>query len=187
MHPDNATKTSATVRRRLRSDLPVLWRRLLEQQPGSRYPFRDPVPVPPEQFLHAEDAVGAWTAVLEGEPSGHVCRVGPASGFPDADDLNAVCASAHGCQVEDLSWIGALFTASHARGLGLGERLLHTAVSDARAAGARPCLEVLTVHPAALSLYRKTGWRVVTRIRPEWLSSVTGDAGPDVLVMVMAD
>ena len=173
-----------TVRRRRPADVPALVEGLLAQQQESRYPFRDPLPIPAEQFLHVDDAVAAWTAELDGRPVGHVCRTGPATGFTDAAELNRVCAEAHGCDAEELSWVTSLFVAREARGLGLGRSLLSTVVDDIRAAGEYPCLEVLPVHPAALALYRATGWREVHSLRPDWLREAAGDEGPDVVVMV---
>ncbi len=178
------TQVPVTIRRRRPDDVPALARALLDQQPETRYPFRDPLPIPVEEFLHADDAVAAWTAELDGRPVGHVCRTGPVSGFADSAELNRVCAEAHGCDVTALSWVTGLFVARAARGLGAGRALLATVVDDIRAAGAHPCLEVLPVHPAALGLYRSAGWREVHRLRPTWLREVAGDEGPDVVVMV---
>lgn len=172
------------VRPRRPDDLEPLAELLLDQQPETRYPFRDPLPVPVEEFLHAQDAVAAWTAELDGRPVGHVCRTGPVSGFPDAEELNRVCAEAHGCEVAALSWVTSLFVARAARGLGVGRELAATVVDDIRSAGEHPCLEVLPVHPAALGLYRSLGWREVHRLRPTWLREAAGDQGPDVVVMV---
>lgn len=174
------------IRPRAPKDLPILGAALLEQQPLTRYPFRDPLPVPVEEFLHGHDAVRAWTAELEGRAVGHVCRVGPARGFPEADLMNDVCADAHGCQVAELTWVSSLFVAATARGLGAGRRLLTTVVEEARTHGLRPCLEVLPIHPAAISLYRASGWRVVHRLRPEWLRAVSDDESEQVHVMVLA-
>ncbi len=175
-----------TVRPRRPADVPALVDVLREQQPTSRYPFRDPLPIPVERFLHTDDAVGAWTAELDGRPVGHVCHTGPPDGFPDAAEMNRICALAHGCDVERLAWISTLFVALELRGRGVGRRLLSTAVDDIHRAGLHPCLEVLPVHPAALALYSSTGWHDVMRVRPEWLASVVGDEGPDVTVMVLA-
>ncbi len=158
---------------------------LAAQQPGSRYPYRDPLPFPVERFLHADDAVAAWTAELDGRPAGHVCRVASPRGFPDAEAMNEACASAHGCGVAELGWVATLFVGLDARGRGVGRALLDTVVADIRGAGLRPCLEVLPVHPAALSLYESAGWREVLRIRPAWLRAAAGDEGPDVRVMVL--
>lgn len=165
----------------------MLARLLREQQPVTRYPFRDPLPIPVEEFLHAEDALAAWTAELDGRPVGHVCRTGPPSGFPDATTLNDACARAHGCEVTQLGWVSTLFVGSDTRGRGVGRLLLDAVVADIRAARLRPCLEVLPVHPAALSLYRGSGWSEVLNVRPEWLRDAAGEDGPDVVVMALLD
>ncbi|MDQ6526108.1 GNAT family N-acetyltransferase [Nocardioides sp. LHD-245] len=173
------------VRRRRADDLPALAEVLLAQQPMTRYPFRDPLPMPVEQFLHADDALSAWTAELGGRPVGHVCRTGPAAGFHDAAALNDACADAHGCPVDALGWVSTLFVGADARGRGLGELLLDAIVGDIRAAGLRPCLEVLPMRPAALALYRRSGWTEVLTLRPAWLREAAGEEGPDVVVMVL--
>lgn len=121
--------------------------------------------------------MGAWR--------GHACWTGRTGGLAREGELDRACAAAHGCEVEDLAWVSALFTAADARGRGIGRLLLEAVVSDIRLAGRRPCLEVLPNHPAALSLYAATGWREVTRLRPEWLRQVAGDDDPDVIVMTL--
>ena len=68
-------------------------------------------------------------------------------------------------------------SAVSARGLGLGRRLLGTAVADLRAAGRRPCLEAYPARPAAMALYASEGWREAMRTRPEWLRAVRGRRG----------
>lgn len=82
--------------------------------------------------------------------------------------------------------MSTLFVAADARGLGIGRRLMKV-VDDVLSTGQCPCLEVLPTHPAAVSLYLTTGWRVARRMRPDWLSAVVGDEGPDVHVMVLTD
>ena len=116
--PTSAAPNAAapTVRRRHPGDLPGLGRDLLEQQPRTRYPFRDPLPVSTDVFLHAEDALGAFVAEIDGDVVGHVGRTGPALGFPAAARMNEACARAHGCAVAELSYVSGLFTAERARG-----------------------------------------------------------------------
>lgn len=179
------TLPALDVRLRRSSDIPALAEVLLTQQPTSRYPFRNPLPFPVERFLHADDAVGAWTAEIDGRVVGHVCRTGSPQGFPHAADMNQACAEAHGCTVDELAWVSTLFVGAEARGRGVGRLLLSTAVDDIRESGLHPCLEVLPYHPAALQLYEATGWHEVLRVRPDWLRSAAGDAGPDVVVMVL--
>ncbi|MGN6246044.1 MAG: GNAT family N-acetyltransferase [Motilibacteraceae bacterium] len=181
------TDAEPIIRAREPEDLPALAAALLAQQPETRYPFRNPLPIPAERFLHAEDAAAAWTAEVDGQPAGHVCRVGPAHGFPEAEVLIEKCAQAHGCEPAQLAWVSSLFLAREARGLGLGRRLLATVVEDIRANGLQPCLEVLPVHAAAFSLYRAGGWTTVHRFRPAWLGGAPADEVPDVHVMVLTD
>ncbi|GAA3659387.1 hypothetical protein GCM10022237_19280 [Nocardioides ginsengisoli] len=176
-----------TVRPRRAADLAPLADVLFAQQPTSHYPVRNPLPFPVERFLHADDASAAWTAEYGGRPVGHVCWTGPAAGSPDDDAVNAACAAAHDCAVDRLAWVRTLFTGLDVRGLGVGRQLLATVVADIRAAGRRPCLEVLPVHPAALELYRASGWVAVHSLRPEWLRGAVGDDGPDVTVMVLPE
>lgn len=184
---DDRRVSTVTLRPRIPADLPELAQVLQGQQAETRYPFRDPLPVSLEEFLHAEDAVAAWTAEVDGRPVGHVCRTGPPFGFPAAALLNDACARAHGCEVSELGWVSTLFVGSDMRGRGVGRMLLSAVVADIRAAGLRPCLEVLPLHPAALALYHGSGWSEVLRMRPDWLVQAAGGDGPDVVVMTLLD
>lgn len=177
---------SLTLRPRRPEDLPGLGVDLLEQQQRTRYPFRDPLPIPTTQFPHAEDSLGALVAERDGEVMGHVCWVESSGGFPDAQRMHDACAEAVGVPVDQLAWVSALFTAERGRGVGAGRLLLEGAVTAIRAIDHVPCLEVLPHHGAARQLYLSSGWRDVTTIRPPWLTSVVGDEGPDVHVMVHA-
>lgn len=73
-----------------------------------------------------------------------------------------------------------LFTATSSRGTGAGRALLETALAHLAARGLGPCLEVIP-DSAAIELYRRTGWREVAAVRPDWLS----DDAPDVIAMVL--
>ena len=78
---------STVIRPRRRADIPELARLLMEQQPRTRYPFRNPLPFPVEQFLHADDAAAAWVAEHEGRVAGHACWTGSVGEFPQADRI----------------------------------------------------------------------------------------------------
>ncbi|TQL68520.1 ribosomal protein S18 acetylase RimI-like enzyme [Nocardioides albertanoniae] len=173
------------VRPRREDDLADLTASLLEQQPQTRYPVRNPLPFPVSDFLHFDDAVAAWTATIDGTPVGHISTTRSHTGVNGGDELQRACAQAHGCAVEDLVWLSAFFVGTRARGLGLGRTLLHTAVDDIRRAGGRPSLEVVPAFPAALRLYESTGWSEVLRTRPEWLASAADSDGLEVVVMVL--
>ena len=177
--------SSGFIRPRRSADISRLGEVLLAQQADTRYPFRDPLPISVEDFLHCNDAVAAWTAEREGRPVGHVCRTGPASGFPDAAAMNDACARAHGCDEDALAWVSSLFVGAEGRRAGVGRALLATVVANMRADDVRACLEVLPTHPAALALYVSTGWQTVLKLRPQWLVEAAGDSGPDVHVMVL--
>ncbi len=164
-------RDEVVIRSRTDDDLVALGRLLLDQQPETRYPYRDPLPMPVEQFLHGHDAERAWVAEAAGRPVGHVCRVAHSRTAGSMQPLDAICATAHGCDVDDLAWISALFVSSELRGSGVGARLLDAVVDDAVREGRRPCLEVLPVHPAAMALYVSRGWRVVHELRPDWLDA----------------
>ncbi|KAB2812972.1 GNAT family N-acetyltransferase [Pimelobacter simplex] len=165
---------SPRIRPRRAADLPALADVLFAQQPETRYPYRNPLPIPVEQFLHADDARAAWTAELGGRPVGHVCWTAP----DDAGERDRYCAEAHGCSVADLGWVSTLFVGAAARGHGVGRMLLDTAVADVRRAGRRPCLEVLPLHAAAHGLYRAAGWTEAARVSAPW-------APPGVPVVLM--
>lgn len=60
-------------------------------------------------------------------------------------------------------------------------------VADIRGAGLRPRLELLPMHPAALALYRGSGWSEVLNLRPDWLLHAAGESGPDDVVMALLD
>jgi GNAT superfamily N-acetyltransferase len=171
------------IRPRTPDDIAVLTEVLWEQQPTSRYPVRNPLPIPVEQFLHVDDAVAAWVAEVDGRPVGNVCRTLPPSGDPVSEEENLACARAHGCTVDDLAWVSTLFVGLGTRGLGLGRRLHDTVVGDIRRTGHKPCLEVLAVHPAATALYLSSGWQPALTTHPTWLAGV--DDAPDVQVMVL--
>jgi GNAT superfamily N-acetyltransferase len=175
------------IRTRRPDDVLELSQVLLTQQPLTRYPFRNPLPMPVERFLHADDARDAWTAEVAGRAVGHVCRVAPPRGYPEAEQMNEACARAHGCGVEDLGWVATLFVDPTVRRLGVGRALLRAAVTGIRSAGLRPCLEVLPVHAAAPAMYESAGWREVLRVRPAWLRACADDDVPDVRVLVLPD
>ena len=175
------------IRPRRAEDLPALAEALWAQQPSSRYPLRNPLPFPAEQFLHAHDAVAAWTAELDGRPVGHVCWTAPPHGDAAAELASRRCAETHDCTTTDLAWVSSLFVGLDARRYGVGRLLLQAVVDDVRRAGRHACLEVLPVHPAAMALYESVGFREVARTRPEWLRAAAGDDGPDVRVMTLLD
>jgi hypothetical protein len=78
-----------------------------------------------------------------------------------------------------------LFGGQHARGTGVGRRLLDTVVEDIPRAELFPCLGVLPTPSAALGLYEAMGCRQVMTLRPAWLAGTSAEGGPGVPVVVL--
>jgi len=186
---------AATIRPRVVADVSPLVDLLWAQQPATRYPVRDSLPFPVEDFLHVHDAAAAWTAELDGRVVGHACwlRTPPSAAAQRGVETSTgatrtaaeACASAHGCDEDELAWVSALFVDPAARGHGLGPRLLATLVAGIRDAGLHPCLEVVDLNPAALRRYRSDGWLEVLRATPEWLTAATDDPSLGTTTMVL--
>nr|WP_246297489.1 GNAT family N-acetyltransferase [Janibacter cremeus] len=157
---------------------------LLEQQPTSGYPHRDPLPYPAEQFILRPSVAAAWVVEADGRPVGHVAISTPSDPRTltggDADVVRAWMA-AHDRPYDELGEVAIFFTALSARGSGAGGALLATAVAALRERGLAPCLDVVPTCTGAMRLYRRTGWQEAGRVRPGWLSQ---DA-PDVIAMVL--
>lgn len=169
----DAQRSTVRIRPRRPGDLPRLVELLGEQQPTSLYPLRWPLPFPPEEFIVRSSEEAAWVAEVDGDVAGHVAvtRV--------TDELDPLFRRA--CPDRDLASVSALFTGLAVRGLGVGGRLLDTAVAAVRDSGRLPVLDVLPAHSTAVEVYRHLGWVEVGTARPAWLP----DHQPDVVLMVL--
>jgi len=170
---------SLVIRPRADADLPARGRALVEQQPASRYPHRDPLPMPAEDFVARPGALATWTAELDGEPVGHVAVL-PVRPDGHEPELARLWSAGHGLPTERLGEIGVYFTSTAARGRGVGSALMRTALDDLAERGLAPCLDVVPFGVAA-DYYLRTGWVEVGRTRPSWL----GDDAPDVVAMIL--
>ncbi|WKN49432.1 GNAT family N-acetyltransferase [Nocardioides sp. Arc9.136] len=150
------------VRPRRPDDVPVLVEVLAEQQPGSRYPMRWPLPFPVERFLVRGTEEAAWVAELDGRVVGHVavCSV------PDPEVFGVP---------GDLVSVAVLFVGLAVRGTGTGGLLLDTAVAWAHEHERLPVLDVVPRHSRAIAVYRHRGWVEVGRVRPDWLPADEDD------------
>ncbi len=153
------------VRPRTPADVPVVVELLLRQQPRTRYPYRDPLPVPPEQFVQRAGELAAWVAVLDdGRVAGHVAALA----VPD-DGLGRLWSAGADRDVADLGAVSVLVVDEDHRGHRLATALMETCEGWLAEQGRTPVLEVLGVHAAARELYRRRGWRPVGSARPAWL------------------
>lgn len=108
-----------------------------------------------EKFLVSADAYGAWVAERDSKVVGHVA-LHPRS-LPAALEI---ASRALGRPVDQLAVVARLFVSPHARGAGVGRRLLATATATAAAAerGLFPVLDVDTELTAAIAVYEGSGW-----------------------------
>ncbi|MGL4176230.1 MAG: GNAT family N-acetyltransferase [Dermatophilaceae bacterium] len=156
---------AATIRDRTASDLPELVRLLGDQQAGSGYPMRWPLPFPVEDFLVRPGELGAWVAADDaGAVVGHVSVLDPRPGW----DTDAWVA-ATGMRVDHLAAVSVLVVDRASAGRGIGRALLGRAVDHARDLGRTPVLDVAGDATRAVELYRRHGWQVVGEVVPPWL------------------
>jgi ribosomal protein S18 acetylase RimI-like enzyme len=144
---------------------------IMRQQPVTRYPFRNPLPFPVEEFVVRRGELAAWVAELEGRRVvGHV-SVLDVSDHPVGPEWSA----AAGRPVEDLAAVSVLVV-----DLDLGRRGVGSALMDACEAylaelGRTPVLEVVAdAHSRAFGLYLKRRWRVAGEVVPHWLPEGEG-------------
>ncbi len=154
---------SVTIRERRAEDIPALAVVLAEQQAGTQYPVRWPLPFPVEDFLVRPGEERAWVAELDGRVVGHVAV------YALAGDLRESFVAAIGS--EELAELAVLFVGSDVIGTGIGGRLHDTAVEWIVASGRQPVLDVVPVHERAVEVYRHRGWQVVGEVQPAWLAA----------------
>ncbi|MGL5829866.1 MAG: GNAT family N-acetyltransferase [Angustibacter sp.] len=143
----------AAIRPRTDDDLPALAAVLVEVHATDGYPVEgvdDPL-----AWLDLPNAIGAWTAELDGRPVGHIALTEPGPG----DEAPHLLAQQHGS--EPTAVLGRLFVSPSARGQGLAEQLTRTAMDAATAAGRRAVLDVMLKDRSAIRLYRRLGWRAI--------------------------
>jgi GNAT superfamily N-acetyltransferase len=160
------------VRPREPADVPVVGELILRQQQQTRYPFRNPLPFPIEQFVARDGELAAWVAETAPDTTADApTLVGHVSVLDVTDhEIGPSWAGAAGRPVEELAAVSVLVV-----DLALGRRGIATRLMDACEAyvlglGRTPVLEVVAdAHSGALSLYLRRGWRVTGEVRPRWL------------------
>lgn len=170
---------SVRIRRRVDADLPGLVEALGAQQPVTHYPLTWPLPFPAKQLLCSESDLAAWTAELGGCPVGHIAlrQVDQTS-----DEHVQAWIAAHERPAGRLAEVTALFVGNEVRGVGVGGRLLATAVSWTARRRLAPCLLVVSdPRNSAADMYQHKGWKVVGRSRASWIS----EPAQELLAMVL--
>jgi ribosomal protein S18 acetylase RimI-like enzyme len=158
------------VRRRRADDVPVVAELIMLQQPVTRYPFRNPLPFPVQEFVVRRGELAAWVAETDGRVVGHVSVL-------DVTDhpVGAEWSAAAGRPVEELAAVSVLVVDLHLGRRGVGSALMDACEAHLAEIGRTPVLEVVAdTHSRALGLYLKRGWRVVGEVKPHWLPEGEG-------------
>ncbi len=111
----------------------------------------------PRSWLVLPDALGQWTALLEGRPVGHIALLPPApsDGAPD------LLVQRDGVSRESIAVVARLFVSPRARGRAIGRSLLETAEDRARESRSHLVLDVMAKDEAAINLYKSQGWSIL--------------------------
>lgn len=167
------------IRARRPGDVAFLCDVLAEQQPSSRYPFRWPMPFPVERFIVRDHELGSWVAEIDGRVAGHVS----VTAVTTVDDISSPWCAAAGTGITGLGCVSVLFVGLDTKGLGVGGRLLDTAVQCCRELGLVPVLDVLQSSSGggAAAVYRHRGWQTVGEVRMPWLPAEE----PPMLLMIL--
>ncbi len=131
----SSRRRGVTIRPRRPSDVTPLCEVLARQQPTSGYPIEWPLPFPVEDFIARDKEEGAWTAVLEGRPVGHISV---RTVVADPDGMAQCWSDAASVGIDRLAGVAALFVDVGLQGEGIGGALLDVAESwMSRRAGCR--------------------------------------------------
>ncbi|NHA67474.1 GNAT family N-acetyltransferase [Phycicoccus flavus] len=151
---------AAMIRPRTDNDLPALAKVLVEVHAVDGYPVEgvdDPL-----AWLDLPNAIGVWTAELGGAPVGHVALTEPGPG----DDAARLLTEQSG--PEPMAVLGRLFVAPAARGQGLAEQLVNTAMCASAEIQRQLVLDVMVKDRAAFRLYERLGWRTIGEITHQY-------------------
>ncbi|WP_329578629.1 GNAT family N-acetyltransferase [Kitasatospora sp. NBC_01250] len=150
------------VRRRWSGDLDGCVAALAGVHEADGYPVD--WPADPARWLVESDQLASWVAVsATGGIVGHV-----ALGRGTGSSAGEVWARRAGREAAEAGAVGRLYVAPLARGRGLGERLLASAVGQAHAWGLHPVLDVVTSGAAAVALYQRLGWELMLTVDQIW-------------------
>jgi GNAT superfamily N-acetyltransferase len=120
-------------------------------------------PTDPPAWLTPVNLLSAWVAEDEGDVLGHVALCSAVG-----DAAAPLWSAASTLPAERLAVVAKLFVAPHARGRGVGARLLAQACAEAHRRSLRPALEVLAHDQRAIALYERAGWRRVASVAASW-------------------
>ncbi|WP_377266999.1 GNAT family N-acetyltransferase [Peterkaempfera sp. SMS 1(5)a] len=151
--------TEPVIRPRTDEDLKNCVDALARVHRSDRYPVH--WPADPGQWLTPRRMIGAWTAVDDSGVLGHMALTRPTEAL----------AAAAGQPARSLVSVARLFVSHDARRRGVATRLLDTAAEVAGDRRARAVLEVESGAAAAIALYERAGWSLLSRSTADWTAA----------------
>lgn len=146
------------VRRTTPADLEALADVLVQVHAMDGYPVEGVDS--PRDWVELSDAIGQWTALLDGEPVGHVALM-PPSARDMAPDL---LLQRHEVTSAQVAVLARLFVDPRARRKKAAQLLLDVVETKALEDGLTPVLDVMKKDRAAIRLYESRGWEVLGAI-----------------------
>lgn len=119
-------------------------------------------PPDPRSWLTPEGLLHAWVARIGSSVVGHIA-------IGEVDPLESPHFVAADARESKSVEVKRLFVVPSARGLGIANALLATAVTYIRAKRHRPVLEVTADRKAAIRLYERAGWKRIGTAPAGWL------------------
>lgn len=150
------------VRPRTEDDVEECVRVLARVHQRDGYPVN--WPDRPSDWVTRASALGAWVAVLDGRLAGHVGL----SRSTEGDAAPALWGDRNGAGPQKTAVLSRLFVDPGARGHGIGTLLIGRAVAEARLLGLHPVLDVVASDTAAVALYERLGWELLSVVEQEW-------------------
>jgi GNAT superfamily N-acetyltransferase len=145
----------AGIRPRSARDLPACARLLLVVASEHQYPAR--WPDAPRSWLSGPDVLDAWVSERHGEILGHVAiATVPRNGMSRVRWREITGQDTH-----ELGRVSRLFVRRRVRGQGIGSALLDVAVTEIRARGMSPVIDVVSTSADGIALLEHRGWRLL--------------------------
>lgn len=111
----------------------------------------------PRAWVELPEALGQWTALLDGQPVGHAALLRPAA----SDSAPGLLARQEHVPPTQIAVLGRLFVAPGARGRAIAHELMEAAEVKAGEAGLSLVLDVMLKDETAIGLYKRRGWRIL--------------------------
>lgn len=108
-------------------------------------------------WVELPNALGQWTALVDGRPVGHAALMSPASG----DAAPRLLAEDHGQPLDQIGVLAHLFVDPGARRLGVATHLLRIAEEFGDQAQLNLVLDVMNKDAGAIALYQHHGWELL--------------------------